>query len=163
MNCCNFSDRDLQAGFVVRYYVMHMLANVQRFYWFTWTDSTAGELWMADKRDITKPGTLLKPGIAYQQIYNWFVGNTLDQSCVPQRTVWACNLTGPNGYQGQVVWDTSKTCSAGQCTTSQYTFDPTYIQYVDVFGKVTSTNGLSTVPIGYKPILLQNMTPPGKR
>jgi hypothetical protein len=161
--CCNFENLDLQAGFVVRYFVMHWLGNVQRFYWFAWDDATAGTLWVANSQDITKPGTLLKPGIAYQQTYNWLVGNTIDQSCAPKGKVWACNLTGPNGYLGQIVWDASKTCHGSKCAHSPYTFDPIYIQYVNVSGTVTSTNGLTTVPIGYKPILLQNMTPPGKR
>jgi len=163
VNCCNFTDPDLQAGFVVRYYVMHWLANVQRFYWFTWTDSFAGQLWAPDPKDMTKPGTLLKPGMAYQQTYNWFVGNTLDQSCKPKGKVWACNVTGPNGYLGQIVWDTSKTCKAGICTHSQYTFNPIYIQYVTVTGTITPTTGLKTVPIGYKPILLENQNLPRRR
>jgi len=161
--CCNFQDLNLQAGFVVRYFVMHRLLNVQRYYWFAWGDATAGTLWVANPHDITQPGTLLKPGVAYQQIYNWLVGNTLDHSCAPKGSVWACGVTGPNGngYQAMIVWDTSKTCTP--CTYSQYTFDPMYIQYVDVTGKVTSTTGSQTVPIGYQPILLQNMTPPGQR
>jgi polysaccharide biosynthesis protein PslG len=161
-NCCNFSNPDLQAGFVVRYYVMHLLANVQRYYWFAWDDATAGTLWVADPHDITKPGTLLKPGIAYQQTYNWFVGNTLDPSCTPNGSVWACNITGANGYQGQIVWDTSQTCKAGTCTYSNYTFNPMFIQYVTIYGQVIPVNG-STVPIGYQPILLQNMTPAKRR
>jgi len=154
-SCCAFGDPNLQAGYVVRYFVMHWLANVQRYYWYEW-NGLAGTLWKPD-RDFTGPGTLLKPGQAYQQTYNWLVGNTLDQSCKPQGTVWACNVAGPNGYLAQVVWDTSQTCSP--CTHSQYTFNQIYVQYVDVFGKVTSTSGLQTVPIGYQPILLQNMTP----
>jgi len=140
---------------------MHLLANVQRFYWFAWDDATAGILWVPDPHDISKPGSLLKPGVAYQQTYNWLVGNTLDPTCAPEDKVWACNLTGPNGYMGQIVWNTAKTCNGSKCSHSEYTFNPIYIQYVDLSGKVTSTNGLTTVPIGYKPILLQNMTPSG--
>jgi hypothetical protein len=159
--CCDFEDLNLQAGFVARYFVLHRLANVQRFYWFAWGGATAGTLWEADPNDITKPGTLLEPGVAYQQTYNWLVGNTLDHSCAPKGTVWACNVYGAKGYEAKIVWDTSKTCTP--CTYSHYKFNPVYIQYVDLTGKVTSTQGLTTVPIGYRPILLQNMTPPSNR
>ena len=147
---------------MVRYFIMHWLANVQRYYWYEW-NGFAGTLWKPDADEFTGPGHLLKAGVAYQQTYNWLVGNTLDQSCTPKNRVWACNLTGPNGYQGQIVWNAAETCHGSVCTHSQYKFDPAYIQYVDVFGKVTSTNGLTTVPIGYQPILLQNMTPSGRK
>ena len=159
--CCNFTDPDLQAGFTARIVLIHWLVGTQRLYWFVWNDSLAGQLWQADKNDITLPGTLLKPGIAYQQIYDWMVGFTVDQSCTTKGTVWACNLSGSNGYLGQIVWDTSQTCRNGKCTFSNYTFDPKFIQYVTVYGQVIPVKG-GTVPIGYQPILLQNMTP-GKR
>jgi len=103
--CCDFTDPDLQAGFVARYYLMHWLANAQRFYWYAWGDTPAGTLWVADHQHLWKPGTLLEPGKAYGQIYHWMVGNTVDQSCAPQQTVWACNVTGSNGFLGQIVWD----------------------------------------------------------
>jgi len=157
-SCCNFTDPDLQAGFTARIVLMHWLVGTQRFYWFVWNDSPAGTLWQADPHDITLPGTLLKPGIAYQQIYEWMAGYSVDQTCTTKGPVWACNLTGSNGYQGQIVWDTSQTCKAGTCTYSNYTFNPMFIQYVTIYGDVIPVNG-STVPIGYQPILLQNMTP----
>jgi hypothetical protein len=160
-SCCNFTDPDLQAGFTARIVLIHWLVGTQRFYWFVCNDSMAGHLWPDDKNVITLPGTLLKPGIAYQQIYDWMVGFTVDQSCTTKGTVWACNLSGSNGYLGQIVWDTSQTCKNGKCTFSNYTFDPKFIQYVTVYGQVNPVSG-STVPICYQPILLQNMTP-GKR
>lgn len=100
------------------------------------------------------PGTLLKPGVAYQQTYNWMVGNFMSR-CTNSGTIWTCHFAGPNGYEAQAVWDASQSCSHGVCTTSNYTFDSKYTQYVTVYGQVNSTNG-STVPIGYQPILLQN-------
>jgi hypothetical protein len=153
--CCDFTDLDLQAGFVARYYVMHWLGNAQRFYWYAWNDTPAGTLWVANPHFLWEPGTLLKPGKAYGQIYHWMTGNTLDQSCAPTGTVWACNVTGPNGFLGQIVWDTSQTCSKGTCTYSNYTYSPTFIQYVTLLGKVVPVRG-STVPIGYEPIFLEN-------
>ncbi len=157
-NCCNFTDQDLQAGFVARYYLMHWLGEAQRFYWYAWSDTPAGTLWVANKRYLWEPGTLLKPGKAYGQIYKWMVGNNVDQSCAPQGTVWACNVTGPNGFQGQIVWDTSQTCSNGQCTYSNYTYNSIFVQYVTVLGQVNQLSG-GTVQIGYQPIFLENQNP----
>jgi len=129
----------------------------QRLYWYQW-DSDAGTLWRANPHSFTGKGTLAPAGVAYQQMYDWLVGNTISQSCTgplpPKLGVWTCGITGANGFQGQIVWDTSQTCSP--CTYSQYTFDPMYVQYVSVLGKTTSTNGLTTVPIGYQPIFLEN-------
>jgi polysaccharide biosynthesis protein PslG len=153
--CCNFTDQDLQAGFVARYYLMHWLGSVQRFYWYAWSDTPAGTLWVANPKYLWAPGTLLKPGKAYGQIYRWMVGDSVDQSCAPQGTVWACNVTGPNGFQGQIVWDTSQTCSKGTCTYSNYNCNPIFTQYVTLLGTVFPVKG-STVPIGYKPIFLEN-------
>jgi hypothetical protein len=101
---------------------------------------------------------LLKAGIAYQQIYSWMVGFNVNQSCATNKAVWTCNLSGSGGYLGQIVWDTSKTCHSGVCTHSNYKFDPTYKQYVTLYGKGGQLKG-STAPIGYLPVLLQNHNP----
>jgi hypothetical protein len=154
--CCDFTDPDLQAGFVARFVLMHWLEQTDRFYWYQW-DSTAGTLW-TPSTNFTGKGVLLKPGLAYRAIYNWMVGFNVDRSCTVNKTVWACNLSGSGGYLGQIVWDTSKTCNHGVCTESQYKFDPTYTRYVSLYGKVKPLQG-STVPIGYLPILLQNHNP----
>lgn len=153
--CCNFTDQDLQAGFVARYYLMHWFGGTDRYYWYAWNDTPAGTLWVANNQKIWEKGTLLKPGKAYAQIYKWMVGNSVDQSCAPQGTVWACNVTGPNNFLGQIVWDTSQTCSDGTCTYSNYTYNPQYVQYVNLLGGVFQLSG-GTVQIGYEPIFLQN-------
>jgi len=107
----------------------------------------------------SSPGTLLKPGCAYQTTYSWLVGNTLAaKSCAAKGSVWTCDVNGPKGYQAQAVWDTSQSCSNGVCTFSKYTFNPKFIQYETVYGQVVQVNG-STVPIGYQPILLENQNP----
>lgn len=104
--------------------------------------------------------TLRKAGCAYRTTYAWMAGRTMDpKACSgpipPQTGVWSCNLSGPNGYLAQAVWDTSQSCKNGTCTFSNYSFDPKYTDYVTVYGQVSNTNG-STVPVGYLPILLEN-------
>jgi len=105
------------------------------------------------------PGTLLKPGVAYQTVYNWMVGATMAKSaCTAVKTIWTCKLTRTGGYQALAVWDSSQKCSLGVCTTSTYNVGPPYIQYQNVYGQTTPITG-STVQIGYQPILLQNQNP----
>jgi len=101
----------------------------------------------------------LKPaGLAFAQVENWLVGATLSRPCAANGTVWTCGLTKPGGYQALAVWDTAQNCNNGLCTTSTFTFtpvSPNYIHRRDVYGTVTAMSG-RTVPIGYKPILLEN-------
>ncbi len=113
------------------------------------------------------PGTLLKPGMAYQTMQNWTVGNTISTPCngalPPNSGVWTCGLSGPNGYQAQLVWvlDPSNQnyyCSHNVCTTEAYTTDPKYVQYRTVYGQVLPITG-NSVPIGYLPILLESQNP----
>jgi hypothetical protein len=110
------------------------------------------------------PGTLLKSGCAYRTTYNWMVGNTLDEKAChgpipPKVGVWSCKLTGPGGYEAEAAWDTSQSCKNGVCTTSNYTVDPQYTQYVTVYGEVLPVKD-SQVEIGYRPILLEKQNPP---
>jgi len=151
------SDPDEQAGFVARSFLVHWSENVARFYWYEWDNTQAGTLWDPNTQTLTKAGT------AYQQIQRWMAGNTLTSACSgpppPTMGVWTCNLQGANGWQAQAVWDMSQSCSNGVCTSSNYTFNPIFTQYVTVYGQVNPTTG-STVPVGYQPILLENGNEP---
>jgi len=148
------TDRNMQAGFLARLYIMHWLKKVARFYWYQWNNDFAGTLWIPDPNNPAGAGTVLKPGIAYQQVYNWLVGAALAASCTKSGTVWKCSLTRPNGYLGLIVWDTAQTCSP--CTTSRFTVPAGgYIKYRNLNGQTINITS-STVPVGYQPILLQN-------
>jgi hypothetical protein len=151
-----FTDLDMQAAFVDRLYLLHWSNGVARFYWYQWNaQNTVGTLWKPDRHNLGGPGTVLKPGIAYGQIYNWMVGATMTSPCTASASVWTCQLSRPNGYQALAVWDASQTCSNGVCGTTPYTYDPLYIKYRDSEGNATALSG-QTVPIGAKPILLEN-------
>ena len=151
-----FTDLDMQAAFVDRFYLLHWSNGVARFYWYQWnSQDTVGTLWKPDPRNPGGPGTVLKPGIAYGQMYDWMVGATMTSPCTASASVWTCQLSRPNGYQALAVWDASQTCSNGVCGTTPYTYDPLYIKYRDSEGNATALSG-QTVPIGAKPILLEN-------
>jgi polysaccharide biosynthesis protein PslG len=142
-----FSDQDLQAAFLARYYLLHWSEGVARFYWRAWEDSDGG-LW-------TPTAGLNKAGVAYGQIYNWLVGANMTKACAANGTVWTCNMSRPNGYVAQVVWDTAQSCRNGVCGTSMYLVEPQYVQYHTIAGKTVPITG-TMVAIGAKPILLEN-------
>jgi hypothetical protein len=157
-----FPDQEERAGFVVRSLLLHWSAGVSRVYWYAWDAS--GTMWSETSTsgcttpDASGIGFTCKSGLAFAQVQNWLVGATLSQACSVNGTVWTCGFTKPGGYQALAVWDTAQSCNNGLCTTSTFTFTPVfpnYIHYRDVYGAVTGISS-RTVPIGYKPILLEN-------
>jgi polysaccharide biosynthesis protein PslG len=142
-----FTNPDLQAAFLARYYLMHFSEGIVRFYWRGWEDSEGG-LW-------TPSAGVNEAGVAYQQMYSWLVGATLTKSCSPNGTVWTCNLSRSNGYAAQAVWDTSLSCGNGTCASAPFPAQSQYVRYRNIAGQVTEITG-PTVPIGAKPILLEN-------
>ena len=146
-NC--FNDRDLQAAFLVQFYLLHRSLEVSRFYWFSYYDPDTGQLF------DTNTGQLTKAGIAFEQVQEWLLGNTLSSSCSASGTIWTCGLTGPNGYQAEAIWDTAETCSDGTCQTEEYSIGTTYSQYRTLSGDTFPIKN-GQVPIGAKPILVEN-------
>ena len=145
----------MRAAFLARMYLVHWSSGATRFYWYQWNNSSFGTLWKPDPTNPSAAGTVLEPGTAYGQIYDWMVGATMTSPCTANGSVWTCEFSRPNGYLAQAVWDASQSCSGGVCTTSSFTFDPQYINYRDLSGSTSTLSG-STVAIGAKPILLQN-------
>src|SRR5208337_3409378 len=62
-----FTDKDMQAAFLARSYLLHGSSGVVRFYWYAWNDSV-GTLWVPDPNDPSAPGTVLKPGVAFREV-----------------------------------------------------------------------------------------------
>jgi len=150
-----FTDADLQAAFLARFYLLHWSVGIARFYWYEWNNQTDGALWIPDPHHPSLPGKLLKPGIAYAQLYNWVVGARLSSPCTAQGTVWTCKLSRVGGYQAEAIWDTAKSCKHGSCDTIEYIVDAKYTQYRTLDGKMIRITN-SKVPIGIKPILAEN-------
>jgi len=150
----HFTNADLQAAWIARFYTLHAFNHIQRLYWFLYNGGLIGGLWERNAIDPRKPGTLLKPGIAYEQVGHWLLGATTGV-CSSDHTIWTCGLTRAGGYQGQIVWDTAESCSQGKCKTTDYTVGSEFVNYRNLEGqKVSIGNGV--VPIGAKPILLEN-------
>lgn len=150
-----FTDPDLQAAFLARFYLLHWSVGIGRFFWYEWNNRTDGALWIPNPHDGRLPGTLLKPGIAYRQLYSWLVGARMTSACSARGTVWTCEMTRAGGFQAETIWDTAETCKQGSCSTNEYVVDAKYKKYRTLDGEtITITN--SKVPIGIKPILVEN-------
>jgi hypothetical protein len=147
-------DMDTKAAWLGQYYAlqagMYNTSQVQLVSWFTWGgDSTlAGSL----ETNSHQPSEV---GIAYDQVFNWLVGRTLPSPCSNAGTIWICTVTGTGGYQGEILWDSSQTCSNGTCSTANQTVSSSYIRYQDLAGNSTNISN-QAVPVGLKPILIEN-------
>jgi polysaccharide biosynthesis protein PslG len=150
-----FYDEDMRMGFVAQAYLLQQSAGVARFFWYQWNNPDFGTMWLPNPNTPSAPGTLLKPGVAFGQLQNWMVGASLSSTCSSNGTVWSCGYTRPGGYVGQVVWDTAQSCANGKCTSSNYKIGSGVVQYRTLDGTTVKVTG-SSVPVGYKPILLEN-------
>ena len=144
-NC--FSDQDLQAAFLAQFYMFHRSMEVVRLYWYSYSDPSTGQLFDTTKNELTKGG------VAYQQVHEWMIGKTLT-GCSANNTVWTCHFTNSHGYLGEALWDTSQTCSHGQCQTVPHTVDNGYGHYRTLSGETLAIKN-HEVPIGAKPILVE--------
>jgi hypothetical protein len=146
----NLPDPDMQAAFVARMYLLQWSAGVSRFYWFQYGNQMTGTLWTSS--GLTEAGT------AYGQISNWIVGNVMLPCSNISGTTWTCVLTqiGSGQAAGLVMWDTSQSCSAGNCGTVPVTIPAgVYGWYTHVDGTTNLIgSGVTTVQVGAKPILL---------
>jgi polysaccharide biosynthesis protein PslG len=149
-NC--FADQDQRAAFLAQFYLLHLSAGVSRFYWYQWNNTSWGTLWSPDP---IPNGTVLPPGVAYQQIHNWLQDNTLAAPCKSSATQWTCTFTGDGGYQAEAIWDTSQSCSNGVCSTVKILVDSRYSKLQDLAGNSSSIPDRA-VDIGIKPVWLSN-------
>jgi len=148
-----FVDQDLHAAFLARHYLLQESEGVVRYYWFAW-DNGLDNLGLPDGLWVPTTGLTLA-GVAYQQVENWMVGALPSSQCTSNGNIWTCNYTRSGGYQAEAIWDTSQSCSAAVCSTSSQPVPSQYVHYRDIAGNTTTITG-GTVPVGAKPILLEN-------
>jgi len=158
------NDADLDAGFIARHLLIDAGLNIARSYYYDWDSNDQRALWSNTLADCLHGGApnaggyLCDTGMAFQQVEGWLLGNTSMQACSgplpPATGVWTCMLLTANGVQTLAVWDTSQTCSAGNCTTSSYSYDPRYTRYFTIGSDASIPLSGGTVAIGAKPILL---------
>ncbi len=142
----SYTDVDMQASFVPRYFLIQWSLGVSSINWYTWDISN--DLW------TSKHGASLA-ATAWQTTYGWMVGATLTAPCSAAGDIWTCGLTLSSGVAAEAMWDASKSCSGGTCTTSSHTVDSKWTTYQDITGASHSVPSTHKVAVGIKPILLQ--------
>ena len=147
-NFRNPPDDDGKVEFLSRWYILQAAQGVARVVWFLWGVDPA-DAPPASLGSSTEP--LTPAAIAYEQVYDWLTGATFSGPCSSSGTVWSCQLTRANNYQGLIAWNT-----AGS---SSFTVPSQYVQYQDLSGNTTNVSG-GTVTIGLMPILLENQNLP---
>jgi len=143
----DYPDQDLQASWLARHEILGFALGVRRSFWYAWSDATIGTLYDKVKHVVLPAGT------AYGVVYEWLNRATFASPCSASGAVWTCELTLGDGSPAQVIWDASKTCSSGRCTTSGRSVSPRWTAYRDIAGETHPITGHS-VPLGIKPILL---------
>jgi hypothetical protein len=134
-----YSDQDMAASFMPRYYLIN------------WSLGISGNAWYAWDALAAQPASVQA---AYQQAYDWLANSSLDSPCSASGTVWSCLIT-KSGTQYLILWDSSQSCSAGVCTSSKQSVGSQWSAYQDITlaGAQVSISS-HTVPVGIKPIAL---------
>lgn len=147
---------DLQAAFAARYLALNWACGVQRMYWYQWDGAETwpeyGSLWSS--------GTgLNEAGVAFVTAEKWLKGAVMPHSClmngdaIPKppalfHGIYSCELTRPDGYQGEIVWNTEGS--------STFRAPDQFTKYSNVAGQTFDLPASHEVSIGLKPILLEN-------
>ena len=135
-----YTDVDMAASFMPRFYLESWSLGVSGIAWYDWTYLTT-----------------LPPPVqnAYQQTYNWLAGSSLTSPCTAIGTVWSCTIS-KSGTQYLIMWDTAQSCANGSCTTANQTVDSKWSTYQDM----TTANAAipisgRSIQLGIKPVVLQ--------
>ncbi len=134
-----YTDPDMAASFMPRFYLMTWSLDVSGIAWYDWTYLT------------TQPAAVQT---AYQQTYNWLADSTLTTPCAASGSVYSCTINKA-GTQYLIMWDSSQSCASGFCTAANQTVDSQWSQYQDM---TTANAPISisgrVVPVGIKPVVL---------
>jgi hypothetical protein len=134
-----YSDQDMAASFMARFYLINWSLNISGMAWYDWNELVA------------QPASVQT---AYQQTYNWLANSSLSTPCAASGTLWSCGIT-QSGKQYLIMWDTAQSCANGSCTTGNQTVASQWTQYQDM---TTASSPITisghVVPVGVKPVVL---------
>jgi hypothetical protein len=134
------ADQDQQSAWLARYVVLSFSKGIDRSFWYGWEHFNWGTLYDRTTKQI------LKPGVAYREVYNWMVGAGFS-TCTNSGSVYQCQLSRTNGYQGTIVWNAN-----GQ---SAFPVPTGYTKMRTIDAQSTAVSGGQSVTIGMKPVLLE--------
>jgi hypothetical protein len=137
---------DLQAAYVSISYVLRASVTnpaITLSGWYAW-DSGQAPLENSDA------------GLAYDVTAGWLSGSTLTNGCTTVGTVYSCSGTTSKGKPFTIIWDMglSQSCLTACTTSNQPLPVSTYTTWTDLKGNSNQISG-GSVPVGYKPILIE--------
>ena len=173
----NFNDPMQRSAFLARSLLLLASQNVGRVFWYGWDfnssdgkSTSSGGLWDSVNTDsfgcanqgssFAPTGFLCTPGVAYQQVYSWLVGNSVSLCsgpALPATGIWTCSLANSKGSSMLAVWtnDPAFVCK-GTCPTTTFKPDPIYTAFSTLDDSTSHTIAPGTsVKIGARPILLR--------
>ena len=156
-----YTDTNLQASFIARYYPYSYSLGIANNVWYDWT--TNGNAGLGSVNANT----------AFNQIGTWMLGSTmgtlttsapLGSNCPVGQTCFLYTYTltlntGGGPVNAAIMWDNSQTCTP--CTTANVNLGSvgipgSYLTYLTTLGGATKSPIVShTVPVGIQPILVQ--------
>ena len=144
------TDPATQVAWLARWYLLQAglrtADNLQTAAWFAWGSPETFHWGTIE----TPAGAPTVAGIAYNQVYAWLVGATLNRPCSSTADgTWTCPLIRPGGYHGLAVWN------ARAPTTYTSPSLPTYQDYRDLAGNTAPLTHSAPINIGPEPILLE--------
>jgi hypothetical protein len=150
------ANEDQQAAWVARFLPLSISSGIERSIWYQyamWVSNPPGSQWgpLFAKTGVNT-GYLRKPGIAYNQVYEWLNGASVD-TCVKNGGVYSCRITRP-GYEGLMVWSANST-AANPTATAAYTVPQQYNRYRTLDGTTVNIAGGSSLTLTMKPVLLE--------
>jgi len=144
-------DRDEQAAFLARSYVLQASLNVNRFVWYGWNEdlpnngASWGRIWQPG---TTTAGTLLKGGIAFNTISDWLLNAQITACGNPVSGVWSCNITRSTGKPAQILWTDSSDYLV-------YQVAPQFTQWRDLLNDTPMAVSAGFVILNHKPIMVE--------
>ena len=128
-----------EAGFVAPYNDPDMAASLMpRLYLTMWSLGISGSAFYSWDALELEPAAVQT---AFQQTYNWMAGAVLTSPCSATGTVWSCGIS-KSGNSYLIMWDTSKSCSGGSCTTGNQTVASQWAHHQDMTS-ASSPSGIS--------------------
>ena len=148
----NVTDPDTQTAWLARWYLLQAglrsTDNLQMVAWFAWGRPKTFPWGMIENNSFAPT----QAGIAFNQVYSWLVGATMNQPCSSTSDgTWTCSLTQPGGYSALAIWNTQGSKS--------YVPSNAYTEYRDLAGNTIKITKGVPITIGAKPILLETYLP----
>jgi hypothetical protein len=130
-----------QVAFIPKYYVLQASAGLSRVVWYAYD---GGAIWGG--LEIANRET--SAATSFAMTYRWLVGATLVAPCREDEVgTWTCALARPNGYLGEIVWNSDRA--------AHMTAPPQYSVYTFVTGETHALRRGVSLTVGTTPLILE--------